>query len=111
GGLRERLDLGAERVLLREVLGPHRFALREVGVAAREELVTRGAEAFPERLLLPARDRADRLPIGLELLDLVGGLDPVGGGRQRFGPLAERHLLRQVLGADAGLRREVCLAL
>src|SRR6185503_17965060 len=80
------------------------------GVAAGEELVAGGAEPLPDRLLLAAADRTDRLPLRLELLDLVGGLDPVGRSRQHLGALAERDLARQVAGARFGLRREVRFA-
>src|SRR6185436_16539552 len=57
----ERLDFCAERVFFREVLRPHRLALGEVGVAAGEKAVAGGAEALPDRLLLAAADRTDRL--------------------------------------------------
>ena len=87
-----------------------RLALGEIGVAAREEAIAGGAEALPDRLLLAAADRADRLPLGLQLLDLVGGLNPVGRVGERLGALAERDLLREVLGARLGLRREMRLA-
>src|SRR4029077_4936401 len=106
----DRLRLDDERFLLREVLGPDGLALGEVGVATGEEAIAGAAEALPDRLLLAAADRADRLPLGLQLLDLVGGLNPVGGVGERLGALTQGDLPGEVLAARLGLRREMRLA-
>ena len=84
--------------------------LREILLAPGEEAIAGGAEPLPDRLFLAARDRADGLPFGLQPFDRLGGLHPVGRVGERLGPLAERDLLREVLGAHAGLGGEVRLA-
>ena len=66
GRLGERLGLRAERFLPREVVGPDRLALGQIGVAAGEEAIAGAAEPLPDRLLLAARHRADGLPLGLQ---------------------------------------------
>ncbi len=92
----QRLGLRAQRILLREVVVPRGFALREILVAAREEPIARRAEPVPDRLFFSARHRADGFPLGLQLLDRVGGLNPRGRLGLRLGGLAERGLSRQV---------------
>src|SRR4029453_138425 len=42
----------------------------------------------------------DRLPLGLELAKLVGGLIPIGRLGERLGLRAQRFLPREVLGPD-----------
>src|SRR5439155_681848 len=108
--LAERFDFRAERVLLCQVLRPPRFAFGEVGVTTREEAIAGGAEALPDRFLLPTGDRADPLPFRLQLLDLVGGLDPARRPGERFGALAQGDFLREVFGARFSLRREMRFA-
>ena len=88
-GGRELLGPGAERFLLREVRRPRFLAFRQVGVASREELVAGVAETLPGRARVVARDGADLLPLVLQLLQLVGGLDPVGRVGERLGALDE----------------------
>jgi hypothetical protein len=68
----------------------------EVGVPAREERVARLAEPLPGDARFLARHRADRLPLGLERLELVGRLDPVRGVRQGLGALDQRELAREM---------------
>jgi hypothetical protein len=75
-------------------------------VPVREERVARRAEALPHDLGVLARDRAHRLPLGLELLQRLGGLDPVGRAGERFGLLAERELRLQVRAPLFGALRE-----
>src|SRR5438093_216723 len=108
--LAERFDFRAERVLLCQVVRPPRFAVGEVGVTTREEAIAGGAEALPDRFLLPTGDRADPLPFRLQLLDLVGGLDPARRPGERFGALAQGDFLREVFGARFSLRREMRFA-
>ena len=55
-------------------------------MAPREEPIAGGAEAIPDRLLPAARHRTDRLPLGLQLLDRVGGLNPVASSRRALRP-------------------------
>src|SRR4029079_1226432 len=101
---------GAQRLFLREIVRPDRLALREVGMPTREEAVARAAEPLPDRLFLAAAHRANRLPVRLQLLDLVGGLNPGGRVRQRLCAFAQRDLLREVAAACLGLRGEMRLA-
>src|SRR5688572_25056481 len=61
-----------------------------------EKAVARRAEPLPDRLRLRLADGADRLPFGLQPLDLAGCGIPVGRIGQRLGLSAERLLLRQV---------------
>src|SRR5262249_21373888 len=111
GRILQRLGAGDEPLFLAEVFTPHLLAFGEIGMTAREEAIARGAEAFPHRLLLPASDRTDGLPFSLQLLDLVGGANPVGRLGERLGSIAQRDFLREVLVADDRLLGEMCLAL
>ena len=95
-GGRELLGARAERLFLREVRRPRFLALGQVGVAAREELVAGVAETLPGRARVVARHGADQLPLVLQLLQLVGRLDPVGRIGERFGALDERELALEV---------------
>ena len=61
---------------------------------------------FQVTLRVLPRDRADLLPFGLQLLQLVGGLDPVGRVGERFGALDERQLELEVGAALLGALRE-----
>src|SRR5262249_37347369 len=108
--LGERLGLHDERFLLGEVLGPDDLARREIGVAPCEEAIAGGAEALPDGLLLAAADRTDRLPLRLQRLDGLRGLDPAGRVGERLGTLAQADLPRQVLPARLVLGGEVRLA-
>src|SRR5262245_15938744 len=67
-------------------------------VVALEELVGGGAEAVPDFVGLVAADGADRLPLGLPALHLAGGGIPLHRLGEDLGALAERFLLRHVLG-------------
>ena len=81
---------------------------REVRVAAREELVARVAEPLPGRAGVLRGTGADRLPLGLQLLQLVGGLDPVGGVGERLGAFDQRELAFEVgLALLDALREEL----
>src|SRR5207244_8706622 len=86
-------------------LGANRFA-RGRALAARdlvplgeshEEAIAGPAEALPDRLRSALLDRTDRLPLGLEALDLGGRLVPIARVGERFGLDAQRFLLREVL--------------
>jgi len=59
-------------------------------------VIARVTESLPDDARVGARDGSDRLPFGLELLQLVGRLDPVSGVGERFGALAERQLLFEI---------------
>ena len=100
----EFFGAGAEGFLLGQVRRPGFLALGEIGVAAGEELVARLAEALPGGARVVARHGACLLPFLLQLLQLVGGLDPVGGIGQRLGPFDQRELAIEValalFGAD-----------
>ena len=85
---------------------PDFLALRQVFVSAREELVARVAEPLPDDARVGAGDRARGLPLRLELLHLLGGLDPVGGLGERFGALAQVELDLEVGFALDGARGE-----
>ena len=93
----ERFELGADRLARGDALGARDVVTLRV---AHEEAIARAAEALPDRFGPALLDRADRLPLGLELSDLGGGLLPVGRLGQRLGLRAERFLLREVLGPD-----------
>src|SRR5207247_803336 len=54
-----------EGLFLLEVPGPDFLALLQVFLAAREEGITRLAEALPDGLLLAPRRRPDRFPLRL----------------------------------------------
>ena len=92
----ELLGAGAQRFLLGEVGRPRLLAFGEVGVAPREELVAGVAETLPGGARVVARHGADLLPFLLQLLQLVGGLDPVGRIGERLGPLDQRQLAIEV---------------
>ena len=79
-----------------EVGRPGFLALGEIGVAPGEEPVARVAELLPGGLGVLARHRTDLLPLGLQLLQLVGGLDPVGGVGELLGAGDERELLVEI---------------
>src|SRR5262249_17488630 len=66
------------------------------GGAAIEEVVAGGAEALPDVVGLLLWDRADRLPLLLELLDRLAGLLPLRRLLERLDLDAELFLLRQV---------------
>ena len=111
GRIGERFGARAELFLLHKVLRPYGLALGEIGVAPREEAIAGDPEPLPDGLLLPSRDGANRLPFGLQLLDVLGRLNPSGRVGERFGALGERTLLREVRLARFGLRGEMRLAL
>jgi hypothetical protein len=71
----------------------------QVLLPAREELVAGGAESLPHGFLVPAADRPDRLPCGLQPLNFSGSLHPIGGIGKRLGTLAKRNFRGQVFGA------------
>ncbi len=98
GGRGQRLGARDERLLLLQVRRPERAALLQIVLPAGEEAVARGAEALPDGLLVAARRRADRLPLGLQRLQRVGGGNPVGRIGQRLGLLAQRDLAREIAG-------------
>jgi len=106
GRLDERFRPHRKRLLLREVVRPQPFARDEILLTPCEEAIASRAEPVPDRLLAPARHRADRLPFGLHPFDLIGRLDPARGPGQRLGFFAESGLLREVLGANLGLGGE-----
>src|SRR5262249_12822287 len=110
GGAGQRFDARDERFFLGEVGGPDHLALREVGVPPREEAIACRTEALPDRLLLAAADRSERLPLGLELLDLFGRLNPVRRIGERLCTLAQRDLPGQIVGTNLHLRGEIRLA-
>src|SRR5262249_52286405 len=93
--------------LLLEVLRPLLLALGPVLLPAREEAVAGLPEAQPDGLRLRARHGADRLPLLLEPLELVRGLEPIGGLREGLRLLAQLLLPAEVLGELLGLLREV----
>src|SRR5205085_11984876 len=71
---RQCFELGTDRFAGRHALAAGDVvALRVAG----EELIARAAEALPQRLRPRLLDRADRLPLRLETLDLVGRVFPV----------------------------------
>ena len=82
--LRARL---ADQVSLRSA----RSALRRVKKRSQAS-----RNCFHVALRLLARHRADLLPLGLQLLQLVGRLDPVGGVRELLGARDERQLLLEI---------------
>ena len=92
-----------------------RFALGELArhrdlmtvVVALEEVIGRRAEARPHRLGLGAPHRADGLPLGLQPLHFGGGGIPVHRLGEGLGAIAERFLLRQVVGPHLLARGEV----
>src|SRR5439155_4062108 len=75
--LGERLRPDAQRFFLGQVFGPLLLTIREVRMAARKKAVAGEAKPLPDSLLLPARDRPDGFPLGLQPLDFVGSLNPV----------------------------------
>src|SRR5262249_41024296 len=89
GGLRQLFAAGREGLLGAQVPGPLVLALRQVLVATLEVEIARLAEPLPDRLLVAARGGAYGLPFGLQRLYRLGRLDPVGGGSQRLGLLAQ----------------------
>src|SRR5206468_5218277 len=100
------LGARAQRFLARLVRGPDFLALREVFVPPREEAIARVAEPLPDDARVRAGNGADGLPLRLELLHLIGGLDPVGRVRERLGALAKRELELQVRVAFGRARGE-----
>ena len=113
-GQAARGDLGGERLDLLDhalaLLDPLLLGDLVTRAVALEELVARGAEPLPQQLGAVAADRADRLPVGLELLDAGQRRLPVGRLGERLGLRAERFLLRRVLGPRLLQRGEVGLA-
>src|SRR5262249_23584552 len=65
---------------------------------------------LPDGFFMPARHGTDRLPLGLEPLDLGRGPHPVGGIGQRLDALAELLFAGKIPGALFALRRKVRLA-
>ena len=102
GRLGDRLSLLADRLLARQVGRPLLLAMLQVFAPFGEEGVARGVEPVPQFLFLGTRRGTDRLPLGLQGLDGLRGLHPVGRGRQRLDLLAQRLLAgsigRLVLG-------------
>ena len=84
------LDLRANRLA-----GGHAFAARDLVPlrVARKEPIARRAEPLPDHLRPALLDRADRLPLRLQPLDLGGGRLPVGRIGQRLDLDAQRLLL------------------
>ena len=109
GRLGERLGLAHSASFFARFSAQTFFAI-EVFVAPGEEPIAGGAEAVPDRLLPAARHRPDRLPLGLQLLDLLGGLNPARRLGERLRLLAQGGLLREVGAALFGLRGEVRFA-
>src|SRR3970282_65807 len=107
----ERLGFLRERFFLCEGLLSLVPARGAVLLEAREEAVARLAEAFPDPLRHGPRHLADRLPLGLQHPQRLGGLHPVARLRERLGLLAQGFLLREVLGVLLGLLREVRVGL
>src|SRR5262249_3397332 len=81
---RELFGADAERFLLGKIGRPDFLALGEVGISPREERVARFPESLPGRPRILPWNRADRLPLALQLLQLFGRLDPVGRLRERL---------------------------
>ena len=112
GRLRQLLRLGDQRFLALEVLGPVLLALLEIVLAAREELVARGAEALPHRLLVAARDRRRSAFHSACSVFMASAVftqsveSAIDSARS-----AQRFLLLQVLDALGRLLREEVLAL
>src|SRR5262249_11718912 len=79
-------------------------------LAPGEEAITGRPEALPERLGPGARHRADRLPLGLQPPDRVGGLDPFGRVGERGDALAQGLLGFQVGRLLLRLARQVGVA-
>ena len=101
---RERLELGADRLARRDALGARDVVALRV---AREKASHARAEPLPDRLRPALLHRPDRLPLGLQPLDLGRRGVPVGRLGERLGLRAQRFLLREVLGPDRlALRRD-----
>jgi hypothetical protein len=96
GRLGQHLGALAERFLLGEVVRPRLLAAGQVFAAAREERVARDAEPVRQLAAVVARDRPERLPLGLKRLEPSGGLAPFVRLRERFGFLDDRELLLEV---------------
>src|SRR5262249_7543323 len=92
--LQQTFERGADRFAGGDALGSGGVVPRRV---AREESIPRPAEAVPDRFGFAFLHRPDGAPLGLEFLDLGGGLIPVGRFRERFGTDAERVLSGQIL--------------
>src|SRR5262249_28308733 len=79
-------------------------------VVALKELISRRAETVPYRFGLVAANRTDRLPLGLQPFHFGDGRVPFSRRRERFGPLTERFLLREVVGPQLLSRHQVVTA-
>ena len=87
----------AQRLLGLEVSSPFVLAARTVLVAPGEELVAGLAEPLPQSLLLPAPCLADGLPLGLQRLDRLAGLDPVSRTGEGLGLHGQGDLVLGIL--------------
>ena len=106
GRIGQRFRLHAQRFFLGEILGPDFFQPVEIFVSSREEAIAGGSESIPDRLFAATRHRANRLPVGLQLLDGFGRFDPARRVGERLRLLAERGLAGKVLGPLDGLARQ-----
>ena len=98
----DRLELADDRLARAGLL--LQFELIAVLVAV-EEPIAGGAEAVPDGFGLRLAHRPDRLPLGLQPLDLRRGVLPVGRFGERLGLFAQTLPCAARLPAHSSLRR------